>query len=320
MIKVENAQLKFDRRGIAGLHGIHLQLKRGEIFALMGPNGCGKSTFLNALSGKHKLDQGSVKTGGRIHQFKLRDLPHEENVQKYLITQIDPDIDDEKKIQLTRDFADLFEFTFQLRQRCGDLSQGQRQKVMLTAELINHPEILLLDEPFVHLDPMTRRDILQSLFTYVKHRELTVLWVTHEKEEAMRFSDSMAVMQHGKFEQQGKPEAFLRPSNLFVAQFMGHQNFLPVKKFNGKWQTPWGEFVFTFEGIEAVLVIPHDAWKAEDSSKTGFKVLGHYPQPFHWEVLLEWESRRYTAWLENPPASSQIKLSPDFSQCFLIPL
>lgn len=320
MIQIENAHLKFDSRGIAGLHGINLKLKRGEIFALMGPNGCGKSTLLNSIAGKIKLDRGHVKCNGKVHQFQLRDLPSEENVQKYLISQIDPAIDDEKKIQLSRDFADIFEFTFQLRQRCGDLSQGQRQKIMLAAELINNPEVLLLDEPFVHLDPMSRKDILSSLFKYVKQRELTVIWVTHEKDEAMRFSDTMAIMQHGRFEQFGPCEIFLRPANLFVAQFLGHQNFLPIKKFDGKWQTPWGPMEFHLEDLEAVLVIPQDAWSMVAESPLTFKVESFYPQPFHWEVHLEHEARHYVAWLQTPPKGQQLKLKPDLVQCFLIPL
>ncbi len=320
MIQIHHASLKYDHRGIAGLSDITLEVKTGEIVSVLGPNGCGKSTLLNLIAGKIKPVTGTVQCSGKLHQFILRDIPSDMNVQKYLVSQVDPSIDDEKKIQLTRDFADIFEFTFQLRQNAGQLSQGQRQKVMLTAELINHPDVLLLDEPFVHLDPYTRKDILDALFTYVKNRGMTILWVTHDQEDAMKFSNRMIVMQHGKFEQVGTPEAFLRPRNLFVALFLGQKNFLPIKKFGDSWRTPWGSLHDHFVEHEAILVIPPDAWVVDDKSPTRFKVISSTVQPFYWEITLEWEEKNYVLRLKHPPQTPFINIRPMLDQCFLIPL
>jgi iron(III) transport system ATP-binding protein len=324
MIKLVELTKVFDSRGIAGLHSINLHIAKGTILALMGPNGSGKSTLLKATMGELKLDSGKVEVEGLVHQFKLRPIPDEYNVQKYLISQITAVVEEEKKVQLTRDFADLFEFTFQLRQKGRELSQGQHQKVMLAAELINRPDVILLDEPFVHMDPLAREEILSSLFRYIREREITVIWVTHEREEAMRFADKMALLQHGHLEQVADVSEFmLRPKNLFVAQFMGHKNFLPIKKKQGQWQTPWGEIKSDLRGEEAVLVIPMSAWELEQTSLSiTAKILSLTPHPFTWEVRVTWEDKHFFVWVgrEFDATQKELKIAAKRELCFLIPL
>ena len=195
MIKLNQAKIVFDPRGIAGLHSINLEISKGSIFALMGPNGSGKTTILNVLSQKIPLDSGTLEVQGEIHLFERKNPEPDLNVQRFLMESVrDQEIETEKKLQLSRDMADIFEFTFQLRQSIGQLSQGQLQKVLMAAELINQPDILFLDEPFIHLDPMSRKDILDSLFTYLRQREVTVLWITHERDEALRFADEVGLI------------------------------------------------------------------------------------------------------------------------------
>ncbi len=190
-------------------------------------------------------------------------------MQKYLTGRAPPEIDDDKKIQLSRDLADIFEFTFQLRQKMGELSAGQKQKVFLAGELIRNPRLILLDEPFTHLDPHTRKDILTSLFEYVRRQNLTLLWVTHDLNEGIRYSDRVILLQHGKIEQDGTPDELItRPRNIFVAQFMGYHNFFPVKKSSKGWSTPWGEMNFpeSPESEDALMVIPDTGWEVAGSS------------------------------------------------------
>src|SRR5262245_39902731 len=115
---------------------------------IMGPNGSGKTTLLNILAGKIEADAGSFQVDGEISFFPKAESYPEINVQKFLVRSVTLDIDEDKKIQLARDLADTFEFTFQLRQNLSELSSGQRQKVLLSKELINRPAVLLMDEPF----------------------------------------------------------------------------------------------------------------------------------------------------------------------------
>jgi ABC-type sulfate/molybdate transport systems ATPase subunit len=322
MIEVKAATKKFDHRGIAGLHCLDLSIPASTVFALMGHNGSGKSTLLKAIAGELQLDGGEINVQGKVHQFHLRELPANENVQRYLLKQITSDIDDEKKVQLTRDFADIFEFTFQLRQLGGQLSQGQRQKIMLAAELINNPEILLLDEPFVHLDPISRSDILTSLFHYIKSRNLLVVWVTHEKEDALRYADLVGLLHHGRLEQVDTPANFmLRPRNLFAAQFLGHKNFIHIKKSHDVWPTPWGPLEMNFPANESYLVIPPQAWIWEETSNFQPQLVARIAQPLYWELQLMWQEKNYYAYVGRDWDFSRIlALKPDFQQCFLLPL
>ena len=326
MIELKQVTKVFDSRGIAGIHKLDLIIKKGSLFALMGPNGSGKTTLLNLISGKLIADSGTLKVKGSIHFFERRDFEKDLNVQRFLIEAVTLDVDTDKKIQLSRDMADIFEFTSQLRQTMGQLSQGQLQKVLMASELINKPDILFLDEPFIHLDPMSRKDILQMLFTYLKQMEVTVVWITHEKDEALRFSDTVALIQHGKLEQVSTPVKILRePRNLFVAQFFGHQNFIKINHQDGKWMTAWGEAHSELKASEGYLIVPPSAWKLDPTSSLQGVILGLYPQYFVCEIELEVNEKRFKVSLpleafDQLKKGQKMNLSPDLSQCFVIGL
>lgn len=327
MIKLKQATKVFDSRAIAGLHSIDLEIAKGTIFALMGPNGSGKTTLLNVLSKKISLDSGTVHVQGNIHFFERKNPEPELNVQRFLMESVkDQDIETDKKLQLARDMASIFEFTFQLRQTIAQLSQGQLQKVLMAAELINQPDILFLDEPFIHLDPMSRKDILDSLFTYLRQREVTVIWITHERDEALRFADQIGLIQHGKFEQIATPVKILQsPRNLFVAQYFGHQNFIKVSGDKGVWKTPWGEVKSPLMDTEGYLVVPPTAWKVDTNSSFEGTILKYFPQYFTCEIEIEVSDKRYilnfplythSQWTEG----QKLKISADLFHCFIIPL
>jgi ABC-type Fe3+/spermidine/putrescine transport system ATPase subunit len=326
MIDLKAATKVFDQRGIAGIHKLDLSIKKGSIFALMGPNGSGKTTLLNLISGKLPLDSGMLKVKGSIHFFERRDFEKDLNVQRFLIEAVTLDIDTDKKIQLSRDMADIFEFTSQLRQNMGQLSQGQLQKVLMASELINQPDILFLDEPFIHLDPMSRKDILEMLFHYLRQKEVTVVWITHEKDEALRFSDTVALIQHGKLEQVSTPVKILRePRNLFVAQFFGHQNFIKINSENGVWKTAWGDVASELKATEGYLIVPPSAWKIDSASTLQGVILGLYPQYFVCEIELDVNEKRFKVALpleafDKWKKGQKMNLSPDLSQCFVIGL
>jgi ABC-type Fe3+/spermidine/putrescine transport system ATPase subunit len=327
MIKLNQAKIVFDSRGIAGLHSINLEIPKGSIFALMGPNGSGKTTILNVLTKKLPLHSGDLEVQGKIHFFERKNPEHDLNVQRFLMESVqDQEIETDKKLQLSRDMADIFEFTFQLRQNVGQLSQGQLQKVLMAAELINQPDILFLDEPFIHLDPMSRKEILSSLFTYLRQREVTVLWITHERDEALRFADKVGLLQHGKFEQVSSPVEILQaPRNLFVAQYFGHQNFLKISRESGTWTTPWGEIKSSLKDHEGYLVVPPTAWKVDPSSTFEGVILHQYPQYFACEFEIEISDKRFKVSLpldtySNWKEGQKMKISPDLLYCFVIPL
>ncbi len=325
MIESNNLHFQFDKRGIAGLHGVTLSIDEGEIFGVMGPNGSGKTTLLKLLSGGLLPQAGTSRVSGEVALFPSTETLVTSNVQKYLISSITLDIDEEKKIQLARDLADTFEFTFQLRQNLNELSSGQKQKVLLSKELINKPSILFLDEPFTHLDPFTRKDILSSLFEYIKHQNITVIWITHDLSEAFKFSDRIGVLNFGKFEQVASPiELVKSPKNLFVAQFVGYRNFFPVKRSNNSWISPWGEVPMEFEGKEdALLIVPDNAWSfSQDGVEMKINKISAEKQKMEYQLLFN-DQKIFLTLGPKPQllkVGQSIKLSPNLSDCFVISL
>jgi ABC-type Fe3+/spermidine/putrescine transport system ATPase subunit len=325
MIETNNLHFQFDKRGIAGLHGVTISISEGEIFGIMGPNGSGKTTLLKLLSGALAPQAGTSQVRGKVALFPSTETSETTNVQKYLINSITLDIDEEKKIQLARDLADTFEFTFQLRQNLNELSSGQKQKVLLSKELINKPSILFLDEPFTHLDPFSRKDILSSLFEYIRHQNITVIWITHDLSEAFKFSDRVGVLNFGKFEQLASPIDLVKsPKNLFVAQFVGYRNFFPVKKSHNSWVSSWGEVPLEFEGKEdALLIVPDDAWSfSKDGIEMKINKISAEKQRVEYQMLLNDQKVFLTLGPKSQllNAGELVKLSPNLLDCFLISL
>lgn len=322
MIYVQDLKKQFDKRGIAGVNGITFSLEQGKVMAIMGPNGSGKTSLLKLLSGAATPESGTIKLDGEVSTFPSSDEPEDQNVQKFLIQSVKLLIDEEKKIQLARDLADTFEFTFQLRQKLSELSSGQRQKILLAKDLINRPSLFLMDEPFAHLDPFTRRDILRGLFEYIKHQKMTVLWVTHDLEEAFRFSDVIGLMNFGKFEQIAGPMTMVqKPKNLFVAKFMGYRNFFPAKRADERWTCSLGDFEMSFDGRdEAILVVPDHAWTVGEGQRA--LVTGKHPGRQTIEYTLELESKPVTLvqGSQLPLYENHIYLAPKWTECFLITL
>ncbi|MFA7614478.1 MAG: ABC transporter ATP-binding protein [Candidatus Caldatribacteriota bacterium] len=320
MIKLQDINKLFDQRAIAGLHHISFQIKSGEVFALMGPNGSGKTTLINIISGKTKADSGIVTIDGELRLFEQREV-EDQNVQKFLIASNKLEIDEDKKLQLARDFADIFEFTFQLRQNLSELSAGQRQKVLLASELINSPTLLLLDEPFTHLDPHTRKDILQALFEYIRRQDISVLWVTHDLEEATLFSDRIGLLNFGKLEQVGTPQEVIRkPRSLFAAKFLGYENFLSVSPQDGKWMTPWGALGKTTGHSPQILVIPANAFVISDK---GLPVKVESLQMRGRMQFLKTKLADKTLYMEFSPQlnlpEKKLKVDLLWERCFLLP-
>lgn len=294
MLEVTNLEKIYDKRGIAGIRRLSFTLTEGKVAAILGPNGSGKTTLLNIIRGKIPLETGEVRIKGETAFFDPSLAPQEGNVQKFLISSVTVTTDEEKKLQLTRDLADIMEFTFQLRQDLRDLSAGQKQKVLLASVLINRPSLILLDEPFSHLDPMTRKIVLDSLFEYIRNHQIAVLWVTHDLNEAFLYSGEIGVMNHGKLEQWGSPEEIcFSPSNLFVAQFVGYKNILPVKREASHWLTPWGKWENNHrkEDAEALMIIPENAWEIGEGEAFHYK--NRILKDLNWLIKAEREGRSY---------------------------
>ena len=229
----------FDGRVLA-VDGVTLDIAAGEFFSLLGPSGCGKTTSLRMIAGFELPDSGRVHVAGRditdlpVHKrdmgmvFQSYALfPHRtvsENVAFGLRMRevAKPDIERRVKAALAQVALTGLE-----DRKPGQLSGGQQQRVALARALVVEPPVLLCDEPLGALDRKLRQQMQFELKELQKRLGVTLVFVTHDQEEALAMSDRIAVMNHGKVEQVGAPtEIYERPRTRFVADFIGEINIL----------------------------------------------------------------------------------------------
>ena len=238
-IKLDNVTKTCDGRVLA-VDGVTLDIAAGEFFSLLGPSGCGKTTSLRMIAGFELPDSGRVHVAGRditdlpVHKrdmgmvFQSYALfPHRtvaENVAFGLRMRevAKPDIERRVKAALAQVTLTGLE-----ERKPGQLSGGQQQRVALARALVVEPPVLLCDEPLGALDRKLRQQMQFELKELQKRLGVTLVFVTHDQEEALAMSDRIAVMNHGTVEQVGAPtEIYERPRTRFVADFIGEINIL----------------------------------------------------------------------------------------------
>ncbi|WP_428686328.1 ABC transporter ATP-binding protein [Reyranella sp.] len=219
---------------------VTLDIAAGEFFSLLGPSGCGKTTSLRMIAGFEHPDSGRVHVGGRditdlpVHRrdmgmvFQSYALfPHRtvaENVAFGLRMREVPKPEIERRVAAA--LAQVALTGFETR-KPGQLSGGQQQRVALARALVVEPPVLLCDEPLGALDRKLRQQMQFELKELQKRLGVTLVFVTHDQEEALAMSDRIAVMNGGKVEQVGTPtEIYERPRTRFVADFIGEINIL----------------------------------------------------------------------------------------------
>jgi spermidine/putrescine transport system ATP-binding protein len=219
---------------------INLTVKDGEIVALLGGSGCGKTTILNMIAGFIAPNEGSILIDGRevdhIPAYKRNMgvffqnyalFPHMnvfDNVAFGLKMQKLPK--DRIKVKVAA-ILELVRLTGMERRYPRELSGGQQQRVALARALVTTPTILLLDEPLSNLDAKLRVEMQLEIKRIHRELGLTTIIVTHDQEEAISLADRVIVMNAGKILQVGRPkEVFDHPVNLFVGDFMGFANFI----------------------------------------------------------------------------------------------
>jgi iron(III) transport system ATP-binding protein len=218
---------------------VSLTVSPNTILALLGPSGCGKTTTLRLMAGFERLDNGRIEIDNQLVADKNHHLPPEKRrvgivFQDYAIF---PHLSLAQNIGFglkKRGQADRVEemLTFVGLEGMGErmphqLSGGQQQRVALARALAPEPVVLLLDEPFSNLDAALRMEMRQEVRQLLKASKTTAVFVTHDQEEALFMGDQVAVMNAGRLEQFGTPEAiFHQPQTRFVAQFLGQTDFI----------------------------------------------------------------------------------------------
>ena len=225
---------------VVAVDSIDLEVARGEFFTMLGPSGSGKTTTLRVIAGFERPDSGSVQLGGvdvtgrppydRNVNTVFQDyalVPHmsvAENVEYGL--RVKGVKRQERKVRAQEALALVRLEGFGGRKPV-QLSGGQRQRVALARAIVNHPQVLLLDEPLGALDLKLRQEMQSELKRIQQEIGITFVYVTHDQEEALTMSNRIAVFSQGKIDQIGTPaDIYEHPANEFVAAFVGISNLL----------------------------------------------------------------------------------------------
>jgi spermidine/putrescine ABC transporter ATP-binding subunit len=225
---------------VQAVDGLSLEIVQGERVTLLGPSGCGKTTTLNLIAGFLEPDSGSIRIGSLdvagvpVHKRNIGMVfqsyalfPHLtvfDNVGFGLAMRRAGKADTAARVREVLSVVRLSDFADRYPRQ---LSGGQQQRVALARALVIRPEIMLLDEPLSNLDAKLRQEMRSELVEILGNVETTVIFVTHDQEEALALSDRVVVLNDGKVEQIGSPaEVYEHPATGFVAKFLGESNIL----------------------------------------------------------------------------------------------
>ncbi len=239
-VRFENVSKRFGRDVLA-VDNINLNVEAGKLVTLLGPSGCGKTTTLRMIAGLEMASKGTILIGDRdvttlpatdrdvsmvFQSYAL--FPHMsvlENVSYGLTFSGFSKIEARERALAGLDLVGLKGFDARLP---SELSGGQQQRVAVARALVLEPQVLLFDEPLSNLDAKLRRQVREDIRAIQKDLGLTVVYVTHDQEEALAVSDEIVVMRNASIAQIGSPRAlYEEPVDQFVADFIGEANILP---------------------------------------------------------------------------------------------
>ncbi|WP_439442600.1 ABC transporter ATP-binding protein [Listeria aquatica] len=249
MIRFENVTKKYDNDSVAVDH-LNLNIEDGEFFVFIGPSGCGKTTTLKMINRLIPLTTGTIYINEkRISDYDIHELRYDIG---YVLQQIAlfPHMTIAENIAIVPelkkwDKQKIYDRTTELLEMVGldptlyrdrkpkELSGGEQQRVGVVRALAADPSIILMDEPFSALDPISRQKLQQDISVLQKKIKKTIVFVTHDMQEALALGDRLCLMQDGKIVQCDTPENILKnPETDFVRNFLESGNLLPKTLFD----------------------------------------------------------------------------------------
>ncbi len=263
MITLKNVYKSFKNKNV--LNNINMEIETGEFFVVIGSSGCGKTTLLKSINKLNKIDKGEIEINGQsVDSIKSSDLPKKIG---YVVQEggLFPHLTIYDNIALTLKITG--EKEDKIKSRVDEmlnmvnlnpesyrnlypsqLSGGQKQRVGVARAFAPDPEIILMDEPFSALDPVTRNELQDEVFRLQKKFHKTIIFVTHDMDEAIKLADRICIIQSGQVMQCDTPENILKhPANDYIEQFIGK---------NKLWSNP--EFV---KASDIMLKKPYEITK-----------------------------------------------------------
>ncbi|HDY94002.1 MAG TPA: ABC transporter ATP-binding protein [Pseudoalteromonas sp.] len=284
--------VSYHYNGTKVIHDLDLTVGKDEIVCLLGASGCGKTTTLKAIAGLIEAKQGSIFIDGKLVSDEQSFVsPEHRNIgmmfQDYALfphltvaNNIAFGLSKMSKAQKQQRVDEMLKLVHLIG--CADrfphqLSGGQQQRVAIARALAYKPSLLLLDEPFSNIDTQVRFELIADIRRIIKATQVSAVFVTHSKEEAFAFSDTLAIMHRGKIEQQGTPEQlFAAPCSKEVAEFLGQGIYLIAEVLTAtEYKTPFGlveSYVESKHNVSVGLIYvrPHQIELVADNQSDKF--------------------------------------------------
>lgn len=246
MLKVQS--VRFSYLNTVVINSLTFSLSKGKSMAIIGESGCGKSTLLKLIYGLHDVDEGQIfwddiaVQGPKFHlipgmpfmKYLAQDfdlmpfITVAENVGKYL-----SNFFPEEKQTRIAELLEIVEMTEYANVKAKLLSGGQMQSVALARVLALEPEVLLLDEPFSHIDNFRKNSLRRKLFSYLKQKNITCIVATHDSTDVLAFADEVLIVKDGNIIEKGNPkEIYNHPKNKYIASLFGDVNAIVINGIN----------------------------------------------------------------------------------------
>ncbi|MEL6616327.1 MAG: ABC transporter ATP-binding protein [Bacteroidota bacterium] len=269
------------------VNGLSFEVEDGELLAILGPSGCGKTTALRMIAGFVAPDRGRISLDGRVLADETASVAPEKRDIGFVFQDhaLFPHLSVAQNVGFGLRGWSRSDKAARVKEIIGRvglsgledraphaLSGGQQQRVALARALAPRPRLLLLDEPFSSLDALLRHDMRRALREILHTEGTTAILVTHDQEEALQTADRVAVMQAGRIDQIGTPEAiYATPRTLFVAQFLGQTNLTLAEASGDRAETPFGTLRLhrEAEGMVLVALRPEHVAIAPEASGEG---------------------------------------------------
>ena len=246
-LQLKNLYKKYQNNTV--VNNFNIDVEKGELISILGPSGCGKTTTLRMIAGFIAPTSGEIF----LSEEKITDYPPEIRpvstvFQNYALfphltvyknieyglrypLKVGKKLDKKEKKERTQKMINLVNLKGLENRRIDQLSGGQQQRVALARSLVLEPKVLLLDEPLSNIDTKLRETVRNEIRKIQKKLGITMIFVTHDQEEAMSISDRIIVMNEGNIEQIGTPrEIYTFPETVFVAEFIGKANIIEINK------------------------------------------------------------------------------------------
>ncbi|TVZ26338.1 ABC-type Fe3+/spermidine/putrescine transport system ATPase subunit [Gillisia sp. Hel_I_86] len=277
MLKLKNISFGYNEKPV--LKKISLQIAEGDHVSLIGESSCGKSTLLQLIYGLHHTDGSVIWKGNKLKGPNHNLVPGEPFI-KYLAQDFDlmPPLSvvenvgkhlsnayPRKKKKRIMGLLEVVEMKELAHVKAGHLSGGQQQRVALARALANTPELLLLDEPFSHIDHFRKNNLRRKLFAYLKENKITCIIATHDSTDALSFADRTIVLKNGKIYANDTPqELYNNPPNKYIAALFGDINEVMLRSISPKETSR-----------KMILLYPHEI-RLVKTSDIKVKVLASY--------------------------------------------